>query len=137
MFCRERVARLGEHVDEITARSASLHAIGNGTVPMVNDFIGTFAPRFPVYTDPSRETYRLAGFHRSFGLGLKSIGRGRRASAGGFRQGKTQGDPWQQGGTLVIDEDGAVLLSHAADGAGDHAPVDALLAALDARAGAA
>ena len=100
---------------------------------MVNDFIATFAPRFPVYTDPSRETYRLAGFQRSFGLGLKSLSRGRRASGGGFRQGKTQGDPWQQGGTLVIDRGGGVLFSHAADGAGDHAPVDALLAALDAR----
>ncbi len=133
MFCRERVARLGEHLPAIEQRGASLHAVGNGTVPMVRDFIEQFAPAFPVWTDPGRESYSLAGFQRSFGLGFDSFARGKRAMAAGHRQGKTQGDPWQQGGTLVVDQDGTVLFHHAADGAGDHAPVDALLAALDAR----
>jgi len=132
MFCRERVARLGEHIGAIADRGASLHAVGNGTAPMVQDFIEQFSPPFPVWTDPSKQTYRLAGFRHSFGLGLRSLALGRRAMSGGFRQGRTQGDPFQQGGTLVLGQNGAIWYSQAAKAAGEHAPIDEILAALDA-----
>lgn len=131
MFCRERVARLGQALPDMEQRGGRLHAVGNGSALMARDFVEQFSVTFPVWTDPGKETYKLAGFQRAFGLGLKSLGRGRRASSGGHRQGKTQGDPWQQGGTLVLGGDGRLVFAHAADGAGDHAPVGDLLAALD------
>lgn len=105
-------------------------AIGNGTPLMARDFIERFAIAFEVFTDPSREAFALAGMRRTFGLGLKTLGHGLRAWRGGFRQGKTQGDPWQQGGVLGIDRDGTIFFEHADEGAGDHADVQSVLAAV-------
>ena len=56
----------------------------------------------------------------------RSIGPLRR----GMRQGRTQGDPWQQGGVLVIARGGAILWSQASDGPGDNASADQILKAL-------
>ena len=48
----------------------------------------------------------------------------------GHRQGKTQGDPLQQGGVCVIDTNGAVLFAHRDQTAGDHLNVETLLSNL-------
>ena len=132
MFCRERAARFSELRHEIEGHGASVVAIGNGTVHMANDFLEQFSIEIPVFTDPSRATYRLAGLKRSFGLGLKSIGRGRRAMSQGHRQGATRGDPWQQGGLLLVGTKGEVLFRHVDDGAGDEEDTSLLMAALSA-----
>lgn len=108
-------------------------AIGNGTPLMARDFIEQFAVAFEVFTDPSRQAFALAGMRRIFGLGIKTLGRGMRAWREGFRQGKTQGDPWQQGGVLGVDRDGAIFFEHADEGAGDNADVEAVLTAARAR----
>jgi hypothetical protein len=108
-------------------------AVGNGTAPMAKDFVEQFAVSYPVFTDPSREVFRLAGMRRTLGLGLKTLGRGLRAMKGGFRQGRTQGDAWQQGGVLGVAPDGQVWFEHIDGSAGDHADVGAVLGALRAR----
>lgn len=87
---------------------------------MAQDFVETFAVPFPVFTDPSRSSYRLAGLKRSLGLGIASIGHARRAMSAGHRQGRTQGDPWQQGGILIVDTDGRTVWRHVDGTAGDH-----------------
>ena len=104
--------------------------IGNGTPVMAADFVEQFHVGFPVYTDPSRVTYGLAGLHRRFGLGLETFSRLKRARAVGVSQGATAGDPWQQGGVMVVRPDGEVLYARADEAAGDHAPIEAILAAL-------
>ena len=130
MFCREQVARFGKHHARFLAAGASLIAIGNGTPLMAADFVETFSVPFPVFTDPGRSSYKLAGLKRSFGLGIASVGRARRAMAGGHRQGRTQGDPWQQGGVLIIDTSGSVRWHHVDSSAGDHCSVASVLDAL-------
>ncbi|MGM0576399.1 MAG: peroxiredoxin-like family protein [Myxococcota bacterium] len=130
MFCRERAARFADHVDEIRSLGAEIHAVGNGTPHMARDFASRFDVSFPLWTDPSRQTYRALGMKRAFGLGLKSLVRGRRAMAAGHRQGRTQGDPWQQGGAVVITPRGEVIWSHVDEGAGEEIPVEDLLDAL-------
>ena len=109
-------------------------AIGNGTALMAQDFVEGFAVPFPVYTDPKRAAYREAGFLRSFGLGFKTLGRGRRAARAGHSQGKVQGDPWQQGGVLVITPEPRLAWSFVSNSAGDHADVEDVIRALDALA---
>jgi hypothetical protein len=52
-----------------------------------------------------------------------------RATKAGFRQGKTQGDPWQQGGVLVVRRGGALEWGYASATAGDHPPLDAVFEA--------
>jgi len=61
------------------------------------------------------------------------VGRGAdgpRASIKGFRQGRTAGDLWQQGGALVVRPDGKVTYRYVSLGPGDHPPPAALVEAL-------
>ena len=118
---------------EIRALGAELVAIGNGTASMARDFVESFDVPFPVYTDPDRRAYRLSGLRRGFGLGLGTIGRGRRAMKAGHRQGAIAGDAWQQGGTLVIVPEKGLIYRYISRVAGDHGPVDDILEALEGR----
>ena len=99
---------------------------------MAADFVEQFQVPFPVYTDPQRASYRVAGMKREFGLGLKTLRRARRAARAGVRQGATKGDPFQQGGVLVVAPSGEVLWRFVSDGAGDHPTIAEVLAALPA-----
>ena len=99
---------------------------------MAQDFVEKFKVPFPVFTDPSRSSYKLAGLKRNMGLGLASVSRARRAIAAGHFQGRTQGDPWQQGGVVVVDTDGRMVWRHVDSGAGDHGEVSDVLKAIQA-----
>ena len=132
MFCREQVARLMSHQDAIERTGATMAAIGNGTPDMARAFVAQFEVRFPVFTDPERNSYRLAGMKRSFGLGINSFRQARRALAAGHRQGFTAGDPWQQGGILIVAQGGAVCWRHVNSDAGDNVDGEHVLAALTA-----
>ena len=134
MFCRERAARFSGQRDRLSATGVGLVFIGNGTVDMARDFARSFDVQDPLYTDPGRASYKALGLRRSFGL-MKSLGRGRRAMASGFRQGKTAGDVWQQGGVVLFDEGGAVRWKHVDDGAGDAADLEGFLAAVGQTSG--
>ena len=130
MFCRERAARFQSLGDELAP--ASLAFVGNGLLGMAQDFAEQFGVTAPLYTDPKRASYAALGMKRKFGLGLKSLSRGSRANAGGFKQGRTQGDPWQQGGVVLFDGEGSVLWSSVDDGAGELIDIHGLKAALKA-----
>lgn len=99
---------------------------------MAKDFVRQFNVRFPVFTDPERSSYRLAGLKRSVGLSLRTLKRASRAIASGNLQGKVAGDPWQQGGVLIVDPDSTVVWRHVNDGAGDHADISDILGQLAA-----
>ena len=71
-------------------------------------------------------------------MAFSSSGRFRRTSritrdAAGFRQGRTQGDPWQLGGVLVVRPGGQVAYFHRSQNAGDHAPAGDVVRALSGR----
>jgi len=53
-----------------------------------------------------------------------------RALTNGIRQGRTQGDQWQQGGVLVVAKTGEVRWQHASDRPGDNARAAEIVAAL-------
>ena len=63
-------------------------------------------------------------------LGPQAWGAGLRAFRSGARQTTTKGHPFQQGGVLVIAPGTKVLYRHVSSTAGDHAPLDRVLAAL-------
>jgi len=125
MFCRERAARFSAIRDELVEAGVSLSFIGNGTPAMAQAFREDFDVRGALYTDPARTSYQALGLKRSFGL-MKSLARGRRALAGGFRQGKPGGDVWQQGGVILFDPSGVVRWKHVDDGAGHQTDLNAL-----------
>ena len=131
MFCREQVARFGAILGEVESMGARIVAIGNGTSSMARGFVQQFKVPFPVFTDPGRQVFALAGMKRSFGIGLHTFGVAGRAMKAGFRQGRTQGDPWQQGGALIVLPPGEVVFEHVDQGAGDHVAPEVVLAALE------
>ena len=66
-------------------------------------------PGAEVAVDPQRAAYRAfelrRGVTRAFNLG--SVRSALRAYGEGYRQSSVQGDPWQQGGSFVIDTAGS------------------------------
>jgi hypothetical protein len=94
---------------------------------MAQDFKEGFDIDFPLYTDPSRESYKAFSFARGHGMGLRTLTSGFGAASKGFRQGSVAGDPFQQGGEILFSQAGELLLKNSADKAGEHIPMEQLL----------
>lgn len=133
MFCREQSARLGERKSEIEAKGAQLIAIGNGHAHWAQAFIEAEDVDFPVFVDPGKRAYSEFGMQhgRRKVLNHKSAAHSARATSQGFKQTAVRGDPFQNGGVVVVDEDGEIAYIHVEEVAGDLANLDEVLAALD------
>jgi hypothetical protein len=93
---------------------------------MAQDFVSEFDISFPVFTDPKREAYALAGFERGWHLKPSSFTRAVSAFRAGHRQTKTKGDPLQQGGELLIMPSGELLFRRPTEGPGNHTEPEVL-----------
>lgn len=122
-----------ERVEEIRQRGAELVVIGSGSVEQARAFHAEQKLTFPLYTDPSAESYRRAGLRRGVAstLGPRAAWHALGALRQGFRQRRTQGHPTQQGGAFVIERGGRLSYQYVSREAGDHPPIDDLLRALD------
>jgi peroxiredoxin len=134
MFCKEQVAQLRGETDAIHAKGAELVVVGNGSVAYARDFARETGLATPLYTDPSRAVYRTLGLRRDAAAALNPafLVNAWRALRGGFHQTSVRGDPWQMGGVLVVLPGGRIAYHYASRAAGDHPPVDEVLAALPA-----
>lgn len=132
MFCREQAARLGQRSDEIRAAGAQLIAIGNGHEHWAHAFIEEEGIDFPVYVDPGRRSYEHFGMRRGMTevFGPKSVKHSLRAMSRGHFQSQTRGDALQNGGVIVLDENGELVYEHIENQAGDLADLDEVIAAL-------
>lgn len=106
--------------------------VGTGTATQARAFQASRRIPFRVLTDPSRLSFDAAGMRRDMWATLHPgvIGHALRAARAGFVQGLTQGDPWQQGGVLLIRPGGEIVWSHISQAAGDHEDVDVLMNAV-------
>ena len=122
-----------DHLPEIRERGAELVVIGNGSQHFAAAFREDMGLDCTLLVDPELRAYRAAGLRRgrvellSPRLPLNAL----RALRSGYRQTSVQGDPWQLGGVFVIRPDASLAYRHASREAGDHAPIAAILAALD------
>ena len=127
--------QLHRRIDELRATGAEVFVIGNGSPQFIDGFRETTGWQGPLYTDPSLEVYTAAGLKRGVlktfnaRAAIKAIG----ALRGGSRQGRTQGDEWQQGGVLVVVPGGDVIWTQVSEYAGDNAAVDDIVAAVRRR----
>jgi dehydrogenase/reductase SDR family protein 12 len=123
-------------LDEIRARGAELVIVGNGAENFAEAFREDFALDCPLLVDPELRAYRAAGLRRGRVelLSPRLPRNALRALRSGSRQTGVQGDPWQLGGVFVIRPGGELMYRYASREAGDHPPVDHILAALDADA---
>ncbi len=116
----------------LAANAARLVFIGTGLPAMAGDFARVHAGPHAVLCDPTRRAFAAAGMRRSWSATLhwRLLQNAVRALRQGFRQGRVQGDAWQQGGVLVVDA-ASRLLHHAVDRVGgDLLDLDAVAAAI-------
>jgi hypothetical protein len=125
------VAGFRSRQDELKRLGVTLAFIGNGTPAMLEDFKRSLSLDAPAFTDPSRRTYATLGFKRGVfsALSPSVFAAAARAKRAGFDQSKTQGDPWQQGGVLVLRAGGKPEYAFASETAGHHPPVDEVIEA--------
>ncbi|MEO8698691.1 MAG: peroxiredoxin-like family protein [Kofleriaceae bacterium] len=132
IHCRDHVVTLSRNLDRLETGGAKLSVIGNGSPSFIAGFRDETGWQGPLYTDPTLAAYRAAELKRGV---IKTIDpRGlfgaAKALASGRRQGRTQGDQWQQGGVLVVAPGDKVLWQHASERAGDNASTTEIVAAM-------
>ncbi len=130
MLCREQVAQLRDFEKEFKKLHAEVLVIGNGTIDQARDFASAVV--FPVLTDETLDTYRLAGFRSGWRtiLNLASARRYFESWRKGFRPAALQGSALQQGGVIVIGAGGRALFHYVSRFSGDHADPAEILRAL-------
>ena len=119
---------------EIEAAGADLAFVGSGSVAHARSFRAKHVPECAVYTDPGLAAYTALGFRRSVAatLGPSSAIAFARATLHGHRQTSVEGDPWQQGGLIVLAPGGELLHVQRFHDAGGRPDVEAALAVLRA-----
>lgn len=124
--------QLHRSIDQLHAAGAEMIVIGNGTPSFIDGFREQTNYHGPLYTDPSLAVFKAAELKRGVlkTLDPRSLGKAVKALREGHRQGRTQGDAWQQGGVLVIARDGTLVYHHASERPGDNAEARDILAAL-------
>jgi dehydrogenase/reductase SDR family member 12 len=126
------VAQLRDQLETIRKRGAELVVVGNGSAAFAAAFAEDFDLDAPLLIDPELRAYRAAGLRRGRVevLSPRLPRNALRALLRGYRQTGVQGDPWQLGGVFVIRPDGSLAYRHTSREAGDHPPVEDVLAAL-------
>src|SRR4051812_24119777 len=135
MFCREQAAGFRSRKADFEAAGARLAYIGSGGPHFAPGFVEDYdLARIPLLSDEKLPTSRLFDFRRGLGTLLVpgTLVHGARALGRGFMQGRTQGDALQQGGVAVVRPGGALAWLYRSREAGDHPPVDEVLAAVRA-----
>lgn len=108
-----------------------LVVIGNGAPHFAQAFLEEFQVTLPLYTDPSLKVYEAMALRRGWrtAFSRKTFSASVEALKRGFRQGRTQGDATQQGGVFVMRRGGDIVYRYVSEAAGDHPPLDEVLAA--------
>jgi peroxiredoxin len=133
LFCREQIAALRHLGGRVRSLGAELVLIGHGTVEQARAFRDEAGP-LPVFTDPTRQAYCAMNMRRGR-RSVMTVGVLRRALRAwrlGFRQSRVAGDPFQQGGVVIVDPTGLERYRFISREAGLHPRPADILAALEA-----
>lgn len=134
LLCREQAADLRARIPEIEALGARLVLVGSGEPWHAREFEAERCPGCRVLTDPELGSYRAIGARRGWRFVLNPAGlrASARAFRRGFRQSGVRGTADQLGGVLVLLPGDRIAYSRLSGSAGDHPPVDEVIAALRA-----
>lgn len=126
------MADLTEYFDEFAGNNADLIVIGCGKPDHIEEFRDVTGYPGKIYTDSSRESFKVLGLTSSVGglLGMKTLSRGFSAIRQGIKPGSLQGNALQMGGAVVITTDSEIRYLYQSREAGDDPPVVELLDAV-------
>ena len=120
------------HVEELRAIGVEPYVIGSGTPDDARAFARHMHTEgaLPILVDEALASYRAAGLKRSVGATLLHPGSWLRGikSMAAHPQRRTAGDPWQQGGAMLVRPDGAITWRYVSQYSGDHPAISVLLA---------
>jgi peroxiredoxin len=133
LYCAEQARDLFAVAPRIERAGAALVLVGNGGAEHARSFRDRVTPGATVLTDPRLGSYRAIGARHGLlsTVGPRTWGHALRAWRRGARQSTVKGHAFQQGAVLVMAPPNRVAYAHISSAAGDHAPVDAVLAALE------
>jgi len=119
-------------VPQIHAADSELVIVGNGSASQASWFVETTGMTTPVFTDPSRATYRIVGATRGLSgvLHPKVFLRALQALRAGFHQRQTAGDATQLGGVFIVKPNGSIPYAYRSRFAGDMPSANDVLRAL-------
>ncbi|MBF0289489.1 MAG: AhpC/TSA family protein [SAR324 cluster bacterium] len=129
MICRRQVADLIPKQADFEENALKLTVIGNGNSYFIQAFREDTGFQGEIYTDPTRQSYKLLGFKKDVtsSLNMKTLKTGLKGLIEGHSQKSIQGDPWQQGGVIVITPEQSVPFFYVNQEAGDYAPPNTIL----------
>ncbi len=109
--CTAQMDAISPRINELCNLGVNLVIIGNGGANFIQGFKDKFQLNdkpVSIYTDPSLKSYKLAEMKRSFWtvFSFRSLADYIRSFSKGIGQSKVQGDNWQQGGALLVDQEG-------------------------------
>lgn len=121
------------HYDEVKAKGAEVVAIGMGIPEMAADFRDKQDIPFRLLVDRTKQTYRALEIPRGNLwqlVGPQPVLRGMRNLLTGNWQGIVRQDPYQLGGTAIVEPSGEIRYLHRAKDSSDNYPVGEILARL-------
>jgi peroxiredoxin len=123
---------LRDEYDKLAAAGIQVVIIGNGSPEEGALFQFSHQLPFKLLVDPQRTAYQAANLPRNISgiLNFSTLFGGMKAMLQGYRQGKRQGDPLQQGGSLLIDTNGNIIFAHRNSSPGDEAQTKDILNAI-------
>lgn len=128
-------------LEDFEKAGAQVALIGTGSPPAAKAFAQAVGlpPSLPVLCDRGRGSFGLLQLRRSAAATLllpRVLKKWFALLRRGIRQGKVQGDPWQQGGAAVIGPAGGgeLLYRYASKAPDDELPLDDVLGAVRAAA---
>jgi peroxiredoxin len=134
--CAEHIGIIVPRVPELVRLGIAVVFVGNGAPQFIDAFIernGLVGQPIETVTDPKCKTFdALELEHKKTAmLSPRGVANVMRARLAGYRQTAIEGEPFQQGGVLLVDRDGTIRYLHRDRTIGDHAPMpDVMDAAL-------
>jgi AhpC/TSA antioxidant enzyme len=125
---------LRDKIDEIHRVGAELVIVGNGNADFAASFKKKFNLKTPLYVDPSLAVYNAAGLKRTKAgtIGPRNWLPALKALFTGTFQGRTQGDPYQQGGVFIIFPGDNLVYSYVSKRPSDRPPAKKIVEKLKA-----
>jgi len=126
------VADLAAKQQNFRDKNAELAVIGCGDPKYIKEFKNVTGYSGNVFTDPSRQSYRILSLTSSIGglLGMQTLRSGLSAIKKGVKPGSLQGSALQLGGAVIVGSDATIRYYYKGKEAGDSPPEHEMLNAL-------